>query len=407
MPHPCPGPLGPRLGPPLGPRLGRFLGRLLGDESTYPVDIAIALVVQIAMTIPWVTERAPSLPTADAASYLFMTAGNVPLVWRRRAPFLVLFASTALHLAYQVYDGPGQPLAYPDLLLIYTIATQSGRWRRRALLVAILPVALLVVVGLKSGGGGQGADREILFSTFVLYCAYALGMLSRARREHTRSVEEFAAVLERERIDAERAAERERARIAREMHDVLSHAVSLMIVQAEAGPVAVRTKPERAEAAFEAIAESGRDAMAQLRRMLGLLKDADLPDRAPQPTLDELRILVDQVAATGLRVRLEETGDRPSVPADLQVTAVRIVQEALTNVVKHATATRAAVHLAWRAGELAVSVTDDGTGRGTGPKGGHGLIGLRERAAAHGGTVTAGPRADAHPGFEVRARLPL
>jgi signal transduction histidine kinase len=181
------------------------------------------------------------------------------------------------------------------------------------------------------------------------------------------------------------------------MHDILAHAVSLMVVQAEAGPVVVRSDPERAERAFDAIAHAGRDAMVQLRRLLGVLK-ADEAQRLPQPTLAELPDLVGDSAS------LEVTGERRPVPPDTEVAVYRIVQEALTNTVKHARARQVAVRLEWGREELVVSVADDGQGPSATVAGGYGLIGIRERAAACGGTAEAGPRADG--GFEVRARLP-
>ncbi len=206
-------------------------------------------------------------------------------------------------------------------------------------------------------------------------------------------------------MEAERAAERERARIARDMHDILAHAVSLMVVQAEAGPVAVRNDPERAEAAFEAIAGAGRDAMVQLRRMLGT-PNADGAPRAPQPTVEDLPELAAQVAETGLKVAFHTVGEARPVTPDCAVAAYRITQEALTNIVKHAGARHADIRLTWEDDTLMIDITDDGQGSGLAlPSSGHGLIGVRERAAACGGTATAGPRPDG-PGFQVSVRLP-
>jgi signal transduction histidine kinase len=242
---------------------------------------------------------------------------------------------------------------------------------------------------------------EYFYTFLVFFTAYVLGRLSRARQERATALEDRALRAEREReFEADRAAARERARIAREMHDVLSHAVSLMIVQAEAGPVAVRTAPDRAEAAFDAIADAGRDAMSQLRGLLGLLRSEAGP-RSPQPTLAELRPLIDGVPVAGLRV----TGEPRPVPADVELAAYRIVQEALTNAVKHAAAGRVDVHLDWSPEALTVTVADDGAGAG-GPGGGHGLVGIRERAVACGGTARTGPGVGGR-GFAVEVRLPF
>jgi signal transduction histidine kinase len=209
--------------------------------------------------------------------------------------------------------------------------------------------------------------------------------------EPARALARRAGEMEREHeLDVARAATAERARIARDMHDILAHAVSLMVVQAEAGPVVVRTDPERAERAFDAIAGAGRDAMVQLRRMLGVLKDeGEIEPRAPQPTVSGLPGLVEQVGATGLAVELETEGEPHQLTADAEVAAYRIVQEALTNTVKHAAATQATVRLDWTDTELRITVTDDGRGENGPP--GHGLAGIRERAAACGGIADAGP----------------
>jgi signal transduction histidine kinase len=189
------------------------------------------------------------------------------------------------------------------------------------------------------------------------------------------------------------------------MHDILAHAVSLMVVQAEAGPVVVRASPERAEQAFDAIAGAGRDAMVQIRRMLGVLKDEqDMGTRAPQPTVAGLPALVEQVGGTpGLTADLRNDGEPHRLPADAEVAAYRIVQEALTNTLKHAAATRVNVRLEWKGTELVITIADDGRG-GTGAAGsGNGLVGIRERAAACGGTAETGP---VPGGYRVTASLP-
>jgi signal transduction histidine kinase len=218
-------------------------------------------------------------------------------------------------------------------------------------------------------------------------------------------VEDRARRLERERAaDTARALAQERARIARDIHDVLAHAVSLMVVQAEAGPVVVRSAPDRAEASFEAIAAAGRDAMAQLRRILGVLKEEQRSGTSPQPCVAGLPGLVRRVAeSTGLDVELRTRGEPYAMPPDAEVAAYRVTQEALTNTVKHAYASRATVELDWAEDHLILTVTDDGRGPTT-PGGGHGLIGIRERATACGGSAETGPGPDG--GFRVVVRLP-
>ncbi|MEV6351107.1 sensor histidine kinase [Streptomyces hydrogenans] len=355
------------------------------------VDAGLALLVQAAVTMPFVVPRPPELEPATWSAYGLTALTVLPLVWRRRAPMAVLLAVLAASALYRLaLEGPGQPLPYQGLVCVYTIAVLAPAWQR-AVTAGLLVVAVPVSVWLNT----QSA-RELTFSLFVFAAAYVLGRLTDARqRAHL--------------VEAERAAARERARIAREMHDILSHAVSLMIVQAEAGPVAVRRAPERAEAAFEAISATGRDAMDQLRRMLGVLRDEDSGDgRSPQPDLAELPALLDRVRAGGLDVRYETSGGLTGLPAPLAATAYRIAQEALTNTVRHARARTATVRIDRTGALLTVLVRDDGRGPRTSPgrTAGHGLAGMRERAAAHGGTATAGPGPDGR-GFEVRAELPV
>ncbi|MGW2592613.1 sensor histidine kinase [Streptomyces sp. NPDC001515] len=366
------------------------------------VDLLVALLVQAAMTMPFVVPRAPELPEATWPAYGLTTLTVVPLIARRRAPVAVLVAVLATGALYRLaVDGPGQPLPYTGLVALYTVAERSSARKRVA--IGVLTAAGVVV----SVGVGGNELRELLFSLFVFAAAYAFGRFAVTRKAYLRAVEDRARQLElTHRIEAERAAVRERARIAREMHDILSHAVSLMIVQAEAGPVAVRTAPERAEAAFDAISETGRDAMVQLRRMLGVLReDASAPDspRSPQPSLDGIGALVERVGAGGPAVSYEVTGEAGPVGQVVGTTVYRIVQEALTNVVRHAGAGTARVVLDHGPEALTVTVTDDGRGPGGGV--GHGLTGIRERAAAHGGTARTGPGPDGR-GFRVEVTIP-
>ncbi|MGW2039354.1 sensor histidine kinase [Streptomyces virginiae] len=383
------------------PALGRRVRRLRGARP-WVVDLGLTVLVQLAVTMPFVLPREPGLPPVTWAAYAVTTLSVVPLVWRRRRPVLVLVAILLVGGVYKVaMDGPGQPLPYAGLMAFYTVALQCpGRVR------AAVGAGSVVAVGA-SVGLGTGTARELSFTLFCAGAAYALGRLQYTRQAYTAAVEDRAAQLERaNRIEAEQAVARERARIAREMHDILSHAVSIMIVQAEAGPVAVRRAPERAEAAFEAISETGREAMAQLRTMLGVLREADGPaPREPQPGVAALPALLDRVRRGGPEIAYEETGEVRGLSPAVDTAVYRIVQEALTNVVKHARARRVGVRLHHGARELAVTVTDDGRGQaGGGAGGGHGLIGIRERAAAHGGTAVCGPGPDG-TGFSVRAVL--
>ncbi len=382
--------------PPAPPR------RLGGARWAPPpilVDGLIAVVCYLAtVSVP--------VKTARAQWWLFVLAAvaSVPLVWRRRYPVVVTAVVGAGTVGLALTGGlTDVALPYGQLVATYTLADLSPPvWR----LLGVAGTAVgIVALTLTSGA------RPSLVGVAALPFAgaYALGTGARARRDRIAMLEERASRLAEAH---EAAAARERARIAREMHDVLAHSVSLMVVQAEAGPVVVRSDPDRAEAAFDAIAATGRDALRQLRRTLGILRNdsgdggagADL---APQPGLDDLAGLVDDARRAGLDASLAERGDRRPVPAELAIAAYRVVQEALTNTVKHADARRVRVRLDWCDTALGVEVSDDGRGlRAPAGTPGHGLVGMRERVAACGGDLRAGA-GEGGVGFRVAATLPL
>jgi signal transduction histidine kinase len=379
------------------------------------VDVLVAVAVAVPVFVPFAT--APEVTPLGA---VFNLGTVVPLVWRRRAPFAIALVVAGFAMGVSLHDRPGQALQYGALVAIYTLADLGRhRWQRWGFigaLVASIPPGALLVKGNDAG--------EFMFTLLLPMTAFLLGTLARTARERSDALVERSAQLERQRqalererealerereAEAARAAAEERARIARDMHDVLAHAVSIMVVQAEAGPVVVRTDPGQAEQVFDAIADAGRDAMAQLRRTLGVLKEEqDYGVRAPQPTIGALPALVEHVNRTQVHVRLTVEGMRRDLPSDTDLAAYRIVQEALTNTVKHAGAQAAEVRLRWTDHELEITVTDDGQGNDEKDpgwrRGGAGLIGIRERVAACGGTAEAGPLPGG--GFRVLARLP-
>ncbi|MCF3142757.1 sensor histidine kinase [Streptomyces platensis] len=378
--------------PPLSPSLRRLAG------SPW-AEVTLGIVTTVAQMAPLLFVHSDSGRPWHWWGYVVAAGASLPLAVRRLAPAPVLLVCATFSSLYDLAAPLApQPLWYGVLIALYRVASVSPPRVRVPVLLAIC------AGGLASVGSPNTATRGV-----VLYvAAYALGRAAAGSRAQAAALAEHAARLERERqMGQERAAERERARIARDMHDVLAHSISLMVVQAEAGPVVLDTDPTRASAAFGAIAGTGRDALDQLRRMLAVLKDQDKP-RAPQPTIHDLPALARQVAGAGLEVSSTAEGEPRPVPADCGAAAYRIVQEALTNVVKHAGADHAEVRLCWCDDGLEIRVIDDGRGAGKNlPSGGSGLIGIRERAAACGGAATAGPRQDRLPGFEVRARLPL
>jgi len=381
----------------------------LRTANPYAVDTALAALVLFAASLQWIfpDEGGDRLTWQG---FLLAVGTAVPLVWRRRAPFLSACAVSAATTTMAVHHAPPPDVAYGGLVVLYTVAAVCPPWQRRIMLVGWL-------VGASSSMSvmEHAEPFEYAFQLLTIVSAYGFGVLSRVQRAYTAALEDRARRLERERAaDTARATAQERARIARDMHDILAHAVSLMVVQAEAGPVVVRSDPARAEAAFETIAGAGRDAMTQLRRILGVLKEERQgpgSPRLPQPGVSALGELVRQVSdSTGLRVALGTIGPPGPLHPDAEVAVYRVVQEALTNTVKHAHASLARVELKWGTHELKITVTDDGQGPadtpgGHGLTGGHGLIGIRERATACGGSADTGRGPDG--GFRVVVRLPV
>ncbi|GAB7182532.1 histidine kinase [Kitasatospora sp. Ki12] len=333
-------------------------------------------------------------------------ATALPLPWRRSRPLTVLVLATVPSLVISVVAHSANPqVPLSGVIAFYTVAERSSDRARWSVLAVVVAGNVL----------GTHSPNGAFFSLVTSVGTFVFGSLVRAQRQLARVQAERARETgERAASEAARAVAEERARIAREMHDILAHAVSLMVIQAEAGPVVVRNDPDRAIRAFDTIADAGRDAMVQLRRVLGVLKDPEAGrELAPQPRLAELADVAERVRGAGLRVELELPEERGGLAADVQAAAYRIVQEALTNTIKHAGADRVAIRVR-RTGEVLEVVVSD-NGRGVPPaadrtvvgwSGGRGLVGIRERAAACGGRAEAGP-GPAGRGFLVSARLPL
>ncbi|WP_172383983.1 sensor histidine kinase [Streptomyces sp. MNP-20] len=370
----------------------------------YLTDGALAALVLFATSLQFLFPHEGD-DRLSPIGFLLGAGTAVPLAWRRRAPMLSVYLVSVFTPAMAVYRAPPPDVAYGGLVALYTLAVVGKPVQRRVVLATWLIGATATMTFRE-----RAEPFEYAFHLLSFVSAYGFGVLARVQRAYTAALEDRALRLERERAgETARAVARERARIARDMHDVVAHAVSVMVVQAEAGPVVVRADPGRAERAFEAIGAAGRDAMEQLRRILGVLREADgdgSPDggRGPQPALAALPALLARVEQAGVTVRLKESGETRPLAADVDVAAYRLAQEALTNVLKHARASLVTVEVAWSPRELALTVTDDGTGAARGTGGGYGLVGIRERAAACGGRVDVGPAAGG--GFRVAARLP-
>jgi signal transduction histidine kinase len=347
------------------------------------------------------------LAGADAVAGLSFAAVHVVLVWRRRAPVTVFWLAYGLAFVASLGSGIRVQGAYPELELaiaLYTVARYSSR-RRLALVVAAIAVPAVVAFLVT---GPQWLPLAFVVS--VVAATTLLGITVSTRQAYLAELEERARRLERERDQqATIAAAAERARIARDMHDVVAHSLAVMIALADGAARSATGAPERAADAMAKVSATGREALGEMRRLLGVLQDAgDTGGRSPQPGLDDLETLVAQVRSAGPRVTLAVDGVPGAWGPGAGLAVYRIVQEALTNTLKHAGPDAVArVRLRYSADGVEVEVTDDGGRRPRAPRPpgrGHGLAGMAERAAAFGGVVTAEPAADG-PGWRVHARL--
>jgi signal transduction histidine kinase len=348
------------------------------------------------------------LHTEDGLVRFGIVAGlTAPLVLRRRAP-LAAFAAISLVAFLQWLLVDGEFTA--DLALIvafYAVAAHEPRRWGVAAAAAILELGVLLAA-LKYTDDSTLASFVAL-SAFVV-AAGALGVYMRTRRQHIAALHERAHQLERERDQQARlATAAERARIAREMHDVVAHNLSVMIALADGARLTAAQDPGKAEIAMGAVSSTGREALEEMRRLLGVLREDERADTplGPQPGVDALDGLLEQVRGAGLATRLTCTGTPAPLSPGAQLAVYRLVQEALTNTLKHGRgASSAEVRLHYGADALALEVIDDGASAARPARnGGHGLAGMRERAAAYGGAVEAGPYR--HGGWLVRARIPL
>jgi signal transduction histidine kinase len=349
-------------------------------------------------------------PGGTAATGLIL-AQTLPLAWRRRHPLAVSLVTGLATAGYGLapYPDLAMPVPVGGLVGMYSVAAWGSR--RAALVAGGVAAAVVAVVMSLPRTDADLVDAA--FASLGLAGAWVLGDRARVQRALAAELSDRAVRLEREREgEARRAVASERARIARELHDVVAHHVSMMVVQAEAGPLAVERHPARAAGAFEAIAATGRQALVEMRRLLGVLRgDGQAPSLAPQPGLDQVPSLVEQVGRAGLEVELVVEGEKAPLPAGVELSAYRIVQEALTNAVRHAGPGRARVLVRYGERDLELTVRDEGGGGGAAPAGGpptrsgQGLVGMRERVSLFGGELHAGPGPDG--GFTVAARLPL
>ncbi|MEV0789444.1 sensor histidine kinase [Kribbella sp. NPDC050459] len=336
-----------------------------------------------------------------------------PLIWRRTHPELVFFGVCAVAVLQWLGGVQLMPGNVGLLVALYAISVYGDvRLSRIALGIGGLGVLMATSRYWANSDWKQQVTMMVALGALV-FGVWAFGERRRTRGLYVAQLEERAAQLERDRDrEAKLAVGNERTRIAREIHDVVAHGLSIMIVQADGGLYAADQSPDAAKKALATIGDTGRASLTEMRKMLGLLKqdeqhDLDPNQPRPQPGVSSLPELIDNVREAGLNVTYDVTGEPRDLPALLGLTAYRIVQEGLTNTLKHAgPGARTSVTLDFGREMLTVVVTDDGRGAGVAPSAdpGHGLVGMRQRASVSGGTVSAGPKAGG--GYEVIARLP-
>ncbi|HVY11024.1 MAG TPA: sensor histidine kinase [Mycobacteriales bacterium] len=390
-----------------------FVRRQIANHAVR--DWFVALVIAVIGLVDLATNaHSENWPGAPWHHVIFLVLSALPLGFRRKAPMVVALAAFVATTVWDIVLYPPKNQASFEAFLVLLAASYilgADLRGRRQLWTTALVAAVILPSWLLSIGFGSSPGDTLPALTFMIL-AWVVGYTLRRRKEQA-AVERARAdrlAFEEGRMAAEAVIE-ERSRIARELHDVVAHSLSLMVVQASAERRALEVGSGEVAGTREVLAaveQTGREALVELRRLLGLLRRSDESvSRQPQPSLRYLDALVEPVVASGVRVEVEREGELEGLPPGVDLAAFRVVQEALTNVVKHATASSVVVRLAWSGGALEVEVTDDGRPSSNQlPTGGHGLIGMRERVAMYDGELEVGPR-DPGPGFRVRVRLPV
>lgn len=399
----------------------------VGIRTPFARDALLAAVVAVVGVVTVVLNAATlervvwlAAPTAAQMGLLSLAvvAGAVPLAWRRRAPALAAGVAIVGSVIGVVLASGQQDTGLALWIALYSVGAYSDRVRAAAVWVlasgsyiaALWAAPADVPTGVEFTMGqlvlAQGAASTLSFGIAVLLGAYV-----QTRRAYRAQLVDRAARLEREReVQAARAVADERARIARELHDVVAHHLSGMVVQAGAAERLLDRDPEQVREILGDIRRNGKATLGSMRRLIGILReDAETAATAPRPGLDALDLAAAQARAGGVDVEQRTEGERVDLPPEVDLAAYRVVQEALTNVRKHAPGARAVVTVRYRPHDVEVEVVDDGPAADAGPvdeedSSGVGLVGMRERVSLLGGELSAGPRATA--GWVVRARLP-
>ena len=373
-------------------------------------DWCLALVFAGAAEIQvWsAADASVAMPGGRAALSALVLLATIPLAWRRRAPAVVLsLVVGATAVAWLLMDRPSDGPVVTFLAQIVAYYSVGAHCEDRRAMLAGLGAAL-VFASAMIAQDASNAHGDVRPGAWLVYAvAWLVGRDLRGRRRELAMLRDRADQLERERETRARAAvAEERGRIARELHDVVAHSVSVMVVQAQAGP-RLLDAPGQALAAFHAIETSGREALVELRRLLGILRTAEKQLAiGPQPGLASLPSLVAQMGKAGLPVQVRIEGEPAPLPPGIDLCAYRILQEALTNTLRHAGKAQSEIVVRYATAALELEVSDNGTGTpASASDSSHGIVGMRERAALCGGVLETIAGSDG--GYFVRARLPL
>jgi len=386
----------------VGVPLTQRLSLRLRATNTWVIDslLATAFLVIVLVTHLGTTDSAVEYHDPNLLSVLLAIGVAVPYYFRRHAPLAVLLISEVCLVALALGDYRTGLMPAVVLVGMYTVAAWCDV-RDRAIGAGAVVIGL-TIISVASIPGGWGVASY--FASFA--AAYLFGSTMRNRRLYTEQLEARAGALERERNEeTRRALVEERLRIAQDLHDVVAHSMGVIAVQAGVGAHVIDSEPGEAKKALEAISQTSRSTLLEIRRMLGVLREDQGASYVPAPGLADLDRLVRDVASTGLHAEVRIEGTTTQLPPGVDFTAYRIVQEALTNVLKHAGRATATVIIGYEGTALRLEIVDDGCGvNGRAAPGGHGIVGMRERVGVYGGSFEAGPRTGG--GFRVAARLP-
>jgi signal transduction histidine kinase len=369
-------------------------------EAGLPVLVAAGFAVGSALLA--------DARTLGPVGYGLLIVGAAALLVRRTHPIAALAGTVIPAFAYDLLNFPGGLCTIAVGVALYAVADAGHLRTGIGAIVAV--VGGFLGIGVVLGRGHVFDLVTALWFAGWLVASLILGETTRGRRAYLEEVEERAIEAERTREDeARRRAGEERVRIARELHDILAHRISMISVQSGVGAHLMDRDPDQARRALNAVNQASKEALQELRATLGLLRQVDAPEpRSPAPGLAQLGGVMASATAAGVEVRLDITGEPRNLPSGVDLAAYRIVQESLTNVIRHARAATARIAIAYRRAEVVIEVEDDGRGVDDGEPvagGGNGLLGMRERATALGGDLDAGPLAGG--GFRVLARLPV